>query len=147
MTYATCGTDCPLTAAGTVTASTLANSYVAYAGIGFKINQPISAQGPDTGISTLTPTGSGLTISFTGSVGSGVVLRAEISDGTTRWCHNVTSSPTTIPYSSFNTLCWDTPADGVAYSKQPINEFQFIVVGGSLSASYGVALTSLVENP
>jgi hypothetical protein len=147
MTYATCGTVCPLTAAGTVTASTTANSYAAYAGIGFKINQPASALGPDTSISSLTPAGSGLTVSFTGTVGSGVVLRAEISDGTTRWCHNLGSSPTTLAYSSFNTACWDTPADGQAYAKQPINEFQFIVVGGSLSAAYNVSLTGVVENP
>ena len=147
MTYATCGTVCPLTAAGTVTGSTLANSYLAYAGIGFKINQPASASGPDTSVLSLTPAGSGLTVSFTGTVGAGVILRAEISDGTTRWCHNLSSSPTTIPYSSFNTACWDTPADGTAYSKQPINEFQFIVVPGSTSATYNVSLTSVVENP
>jgi hypothetical protein len=147
MTYSACGAVCPLTAAGTVTASTLANNYLAYAGIGFKLNQPMSAGGPDTSISTLMPTGSGLTVSFSGTVGSGVVLRAEISDGTTRWCHNLSSSPATIPYGSFNTLCWDTPADGLAYSKQPINEFQFIVVPGSSSAAYNVSLTSVVETP
>jgi hypothetical protein len=103
--------------------------------------------GPDTSISSLTPAGSGLTVSYAGTVGTGVVLRAEISDGTTRWCHNLTSSPTTIPYSSFNTACWDTPPDGTAYSKQPISEFQFIVVGASLSAAYNVSLTSVVESP
>jgi hypothetical protein len=147
MTYATCGTVCPLSAAGTVTASTLANNYLAYAGIGFKINQPMSAGGPDTSVSTVTPTGSGLTFLFTGTVGTGVVLRAEISDGTTRWCHNLGSSPSTITYSSFNTACWDTPPSGTAYGKQPINEIQFIVVPSSSSASYNVSLTSVVENP
>jgi hypothetical protein len=146
MTYATCAVSCPLSATGTVTASTLANNYLAYAGIGFKLNQPIGASGPDTSVSAVTPTGTGLTISFTGTVGAGVVLRAEISDGTTRWCHNLSASPTTIPYSSFNTACWDSPPDGIAYSKQPINEFQFIVVGASTSTAYNVSLTSVVEN-
>jgi hypothetical protein len=131
---------------GTVTAATLANSYLAYAGIGFKINQTMSAMGPDSGVASLTPTGSGVTISYTGTVGSGVVLRAEISDGTMRWCRNVAASPSTIAYSSFNTACWDT-AGGVAYNKQPINEFQLIVVGGSLAAGYNVSLTGIVENP
>jgi hypothetical protein len=107
----------------------------------------MSAMGPDTAVQSLTPKGSGLTISFTGTVGTGVVLRAEISDGTTRWCQNLGSSPTTIPYGSFNTACWDTPPSGSAYSKQPINEFQFIVVGTSLSAAYNVSLTGVVENP
>ena len=145
MTYATCGASCPLTATGTVTAATLANSYLAYAGIGFKINQAMSAMGPDNGVEKLTPKGSGLTISYTGSVGAGVVLRAEISDGTTRWCKNVGASPTAIAYSSFNTACWD--GSGTAYAKQPISEFQFIVVGTSVAASYGISLTSVVENP
>ena len=92
MTYATCGAERPLTAMGTVTAATLANSYLAYAGIGFD-DQAISAMGPDNGVALLTPKGSGLTISYTGTVGSGVVLRAEISDGTTRWCRNISASP------------------------------------------------------
>jgi len=146
MTYATCGATCSLTAMGTVTAATLANSYLAYAGIGFKINQPMSAMGPDSGIATLTPKGSGLTISYTGTVGSGIVLRAEISDGTTRWCRNLGSSPSSIAYSSFNTACWDT-VGGVAYNKQPISEFQFIVVGGAVAAGYNVSLTGVVETP
>jgi hypothetical protein len=147
MTYATCGASCPLTAMGTVTASTLANNYLAYAGIGFKVNQSMSALGPDSGVLSLTPTGSGLTVSFTGTLGTGVVLRAEISDGTMRWCYNLGSSPTTIPYSSFNTECWGTPPSGTAYNRQPIKEFQFIVVGGPSSAGYNVALTGVVENP
>jgi hypothetical protein len=147
MTYATCGASCPLTAMGTVTSSTATNNYLAYAGIGFKINQSMSALGPDNGVQLLTPTGSGITVSYTGTVGTGVALRAEISDGTTRWCHNLTSSPTTIAYASFNTGCWDTPPSGMAYGKQPINEFQFIVVGAPSPASYNVALTSVVENP
>jgi hypothetical protein len=147
MTYATCGAVCPLTAMGTVTSSTLANNYVVYAGIGFKINQAMNAMGPDGSVGLVTPTGSGLTFSFIETTGAGVVLRAEISDGTTRWCHNLGSSPSTITYSSFNTACWDSPPDGTAYSKQPINEIQFIVVPVGSSAAYNVSLTSVVENP
>jgi hypothetical protein len=146
MTYATCGTICSLTAAGTVTISTAANNYLAYAGIGFEITQPIGASVGAT-TPTLTPTGTSLTISFTGSVGTPGLLRAEISDGTTRWCHNLTSSPTTLAYSSFNTKCYDTPADGIVYGKQPISEFQFLVVGGASEAAYNVSLTGVVENP
>src|SRR4029077_16667570 len=78
MTYAACGTVCPRTEAGPVTLATEVNSYLAYAGIGFKINQPTSATGPDSSVLSLTPAGSGLTVSFTGTVGTGVILRAEI---------------------------------------------------------------------
>ena len=112
------------------------------AGLAVNRNGDTLALDRDVDVSLLAPAST-----TSGSVGSGVLRRAEISDGTTRWCHNVSSSPTTIPYSSFNTMCWDTPPDGTGYAKQPINEFQFIVVGGSSSASYGVALTSVVENP
>jgi hypothetical protein len=143
MTYATCGTTCDLTGMGTIAASTAANNYVVYAGIGFKLNQ---AMGTDTAVSLLTPTGSGITVSFTGTLGAGVSLRAEISDGTTRWCHNLGSSPTTIPYGSFNTKCYDSPPDGSVYSKQPINELQFLVIGGPVAATYSVWLTGVVEN-
>jgi hypothetical protein len=147
MTYATCGAVCPLTAAGRVTSSTMTNNYVVYAGIGFKINQPMNAMGPDGSLGLLTPTGSGLTFSYTETGGAGVVLRAEISDGVTRWCHNLGSSPSTITYGSFNTACWDSPPDGTPYGKQPINEIQFIVVPVGSAADYDVSLTSVVENP
>ncbi len=143
MTYASCTTTCPLTAMGTVAAANAANSYATYAGIGFNINQ---TQGSGSGTPpTLTPAGSGLTISFTAT--TSLALRAQISDGTTNWCYAITgTSPVTIPYGSFNTKCYDTPADGVAYAKNPISAFQLQVPGGATAGAYTIALTGVQEN-
>jgi hypothetical protein len=135
--YASCGAPCSLAAAGTLGAG-----YTAYAGLGFNLNQPTSG---GSATPTLTPTGTSLTISFihTGPT----AFRAELTDGTTSWCAIITgSSPVTIPYSSFNTKCYDTPVDGSQYTKQPINEFELMVAGELTSTSFNIALTSLTEN-
>ena len=143
MTYASCGTTCMLTAMGSVIIANAANSYSTYAGIGFNLNQP-SSGGAAT--PTIVPQGSGVTIGFTASTGTDQ-LRAQITDGTTQYCYVITgTSPVTIPWSSFNTKCYDTTPDGTAYSKQPINALQLQVAGGSMAATYSIALTSVVEN-
>jgi hypothetical protein len=145
-TYGTCGTTCSLTAMGMVVIANAANSYSTYAGIGFNLGQD-QAGGAGTP-PTITPMGSGLTISFTASTGS-LQLRAQISDGTSAgtWCYTITgTSPVTIPYSSFNTKCYDTPVDGTAYAKNPISAFQLQVAGGAAAGSYTIALTGVTEN-
>jgi hypothetical protein len=143
MTYATCTTTCALTAMGTVAIANAANNYATYAGIGFNINQD---QAGGTAAPTLVPAGTSLTITFTGTTGTSP-LRAQISDGTTNWCYAITgASPVTIPYTSFNTKCYDTPADGVAYAKNPINAFQLQVAGAATAGTYNIALTGMKEN-
>jgi len=143
MTYATCTTTCALTAMGMVAIANAANNYATYAGIGFNINQD---QAGGTAAPTLTPAGTGLTITFTGTTGS-LPLRAQLSDGTTNWCYAITTaSPVTIPYGMFNTKCYDTPADGVAYAKNPINAFQLQVAGAATAGTYNIALTGMKEN-
>ena len=143
MTYATCGTTCALTAMGMVAIANAANNYATYAGIGFNINQD---QSGGTAAPTLTPAGTSLTITFTGTTGS-LPLRAQLSDGTTNWCYAITgTSPVTIPYASFNTKCYDSPADGTAYAKNPINAFQLQVAGAATAGTYNIALTGMKEN-
>jgi hypothetical protein len=142
-TYASCGTVCALGATGTVAPSTAANNYGGYVGIGFQLNQPLTG---GTATATVTPKGSGLTVSFSGNTGA-LAVRAQLTDGTTTWCRTVTTSPVTIPYSSFNTKCYDAPPDGTAYAKQPVNAFQLVVVGGVTATDYSISLTSVVENP
>ena len=143
MTYATCTTTCALTAMGTVAIANAANNYATYAGIGFNINQD---QAGGTAAPTLVPAGTSLTITFTGTTGTSP-LRAQLSDGTTNWCYAITgASPVTIPYTSFNTKCYDTPADGVAYAKNPINAFQLQVAGAATAGTYNIALTGMKEN-
>ena len=142
-TYATCTTTCPLTAMGTVAAANAANNYATYAGIGFNINQDSSG---GTAMPTLTPQGTGVTIAWTGTAPA-MALRVQITDGTTRWCYSITgTSPVTIPYASFNTMCYDSPPDGTAYAMQPINAIQLQVAGQSAAGTYNIALTGVTEN-
>jgi hypothetical protein len=142
-TYATCTTSCPLTAMGTVAAANAANSFATYAGIGFNINQDSSG---GTAMPTLIPKGTGLTIAWTGTAPA-MALRVQITDGTTRWCYSIAgASPVTIPYASFNTMCYDSPPDGTAYAMQPINAVQLQVAGQSTAGTYNIALTGVTEN-
>jgi hypothetical protein len=128
---------------GMVLAATAANSYATYAGIGFNINQD-SAGG--TATPTLTPAGTGLTITFTAT--TTLPLRAQLSAGSTNYCYSITgTSPVTIPYGSFNTKCYDSPPDGVAYTTTtPISAFQLQVAGASAAGTYTIALTGVTEN-
>jgi len=124
-----------------VAAATMANNYATFAGVGFNVNQPASG---GSATPTLVPTGTGLTVGFSGTYGS-LPLRAQITDGTTRWCFEIkTASPVTIPYGMFNTACWDN--SGTSYAKQPINAFQLEVAGASAAGSYNITLTSVKEN-
>ena len=55
------------------------------------------------------------------------------------------ASPVTVPYSMFNTACWD-PVSGTAYTKQPITEVSLILPGGPTAGALNVQLISLKEN-
>jgi hypothetical protein len=125
---------------GTVGPATAANSYGSYAGIGFTVNQDAGGTGT---AGTVTPKGTGLTVTFTSSVPG---VRVQLNGGGTSWCYNATSSPATIPYSAFNTKCFDVPVDGTAYAKQPISQIQIVVPGAATATAYNVSLTSLTEN-
>ena len=140
--FSACTTTCSLSAMGMIATATAANSYCAVVGMGFNINQ---ASGATTG-SQLAPTGTGIKVSFTESAGTlpfRIQLRDEVSQ--TNYCYNATTSPAMIPYSSFNTKCYDTPADGTAYAKTPITSIQILVAGGAAGASYTMSLTSVSE--
>jgi hypothetical protein len=84
------------------------------------------------------PTGTGMTVSFT-KTGT-FPLRVQIqavgggTDETKRWCYTVTgASPVTIPYTSFNTKCWDD--SGTAYAKQPLEAVLLLVPGDPAAAT------------
>jgi hypothetical protein len=145
MTYATCTTTCPLSAMGAMPIANAANSYAVYAGIGFNLGQDQS--GGSAAPPPITPTGTGLTVTFTSTISASLALRAQISDGTNNYCYTISgASPVTIPYASFNTKCYDSPADGIAYAGTPITAFQLQVAGGAMTGNYNITLTSVVEN-
>jgi hypothetical protein len=133
-----------LTMTGMVNSATAANNYAGYSYLGFNVGQDSNGSTP----TTVTPKGSGITVTFTNTASSPVVRVALNADatGTTSWCAPVTTSPATIPYSSFTQQCYNTPA-GAAYTKQPIISVQLSVPGGAATANVNITLVSVVENP
>ena len=115
----------------------VAPSYSGVAFLGFNIAQNVNS----TSSISVSPTGTGLTVSFSASTG-GLPVRVQLSTaGSTFWCYTTTgASPVNVPYASFNTACWDN--SGTAYSKQPIQSIQLVVPGGATATS-GVNLTLL----
>jgi hypothetical protein len=97
-------------------------------------------------VPTVTPTGTGLTVTVSASTGALPVRVQLTGTGATFWCYTLTgASPVTIPYAMFNTACWD--GSGTAYAKQPITSIELVVPGGMNAASgVSVALTSVREN-
>jgi len=139
--FSACGTPCMLKMSGTVGAA-VAPSYAGVAYLGFNLGQDNGA----TTVPTVTPTGTGVTVTFSATTAT-LPLRAQLSGtGSTFWCYTITgASPATIPYAMFNTACWD--GSGTAYAKQPITNFE-LVVPGAATATMGVSVTlsGLKEN-
>jgi hypothetical protein len=122
--------------------------YSGVAMIGFNINQ---AQGTATTLGTWIPasiSSGGVTLNVTNNGTS--VLRVQIqgpngaTDATDRWCATLTqfNSTVTIPWSSFNTACWD--GTGTYYSGQALQAVMVLVPGGNVSSvSYSFCLNSI----
>jgi len=139
--FSACGTPCTLRMSGTVGAATPTNNYSGLAYLGFTVAQDKSSSTS----ATITPTGTSVTVTFSASTG-GLPLRAELYSSSMLWCYTITTpSPVTIPYSAFNTACWD--GSGSAYAKQPFLNFQLVVPGGlAATPNVSVTLTSVKEN-
>jgi hypothetical protein len=132
--FAMCGMGCMLRASGTVGPATAANMYTGVVYLGFNINQPLGSPTPGT----LAPAGTGLTVTYTKASGP-ATIRVQIQAGSTRWCANLTASPMTIPYTMFNTACWDNT--GTAYAKQPIEAVQLVIPGPDAAAGVAFDMT------
>jgi hypothetical protein len=141
--FSACGMPCNLTVTGNIVAVTGSN--YSYAGVAFNLGQTSAGGTTNTPV---TPTGNGLVISYTASVPTGLPVRIQISDASmNNYCYTATASPASIPYGSFNTKCYDTPADGTAYAKTiPIAAIQLQVAGGTGSGAYTLTITSVTEN-
>jgi hypothetical protein len=139
--FAACGPSCMLRLSGTLGAATEANGYSGVVFFGFNVNQ---AAGSATK-ATVTPTGTGLTATFT-NTGASPIVRVQISAGSadaTRWCANAVSG-TAIPYAMFNTTCW-APTTGTAYAMQPIDTVQIVLPGGEADAPFDITLLSIKD--
>jgi hypothetical protein len=62
-------------------------------------------------------TGSGLTVQLSNLPPSGI--RVVVTVAGVDYCAPLTSNPTTIPWGSFNTKCYDSPPDGTALAAAP----------------------------
>jgi hypothetical protein len=138
--FAACGAGCMLRLSGTLGAATEANMYSGVVFFGFNVNQAAGSAAK----TTVTPTGTGLTATFT-NTGASPIVRVQISAGATRWCANATSG-TAIPYAMFNTKCWAPTEDGaVAYAMQPIDTVQIVLPGGEADAPFDITLVSIKD--
>ena len=132
-------TPCELCFAGTVIMDA---DYASTAYIGFNIGQPASGGAGGS----VVPTGTGLRVTF--SNGTGTPLRLQIANGDSaaqRWCADITTSPAQVPYTSFNTTCWE-PTTGTAYAKTAIKAIQIIVPGDAAEdRPFDVCINSVAE--
>jgi hypothetical protein len=94
----------------------------------------------------LAPKGQGIKVTFTETAGT-LPFRVQLRDDSTStgYCFTATTSPVMIPYGSFNTKCYDTPADGVAYSMTPFTSVQILIAGGAAASTFTMALTKVEE--
>ena len=139
--FSTCGTPCMLKMTGNIVA--VAGSMYSYAGLGFNLGQTPAGGTTNTPV---TPKGTGLTFNFSNTTtGTGLVLRAQVTNGTLTWCTNITTSPAVIPYSSFKVACYD-PTPGAAYAKEPITQIQLNLAGGTTAGAINITLNSVTEN-
>jgi hypothetical protein len=127
---------------GSVAATT---DYSGVAMLGVNLNQ-----GNSTGAMqmTVTPSKAGVQIDVMNNAMSPLRFQVQGLDGATnaddRWCAVVTGSGGFIPWSMFNTACWD--GSGKAYYTEPISAAMLLVPGGTDAAvPIDFCLTSLSE--
>jgi hypothetical protein len=104
---------------GSVAAS---SDYSAIAQLGFELT--------DSG--GVTPTKAGVLVDVKNNASSLLRFQVESPDGSTRWCAQLSGSGGFIPWTSFNTMCWDNT--GVAYNREPIAKAMFLVPGMTSAA-------------
>lgn len=120
--------------------------------IGWNINQPPGA-GTDPPLDVVYPSGTGLTVNFTNNGTSQLRVQIQGLNGATdandRWCYDISTSaygPVTIPFSSFNTTCWDTTL-GTYYAGQAISAAMLLVPGNdAVATSFNICLSGFSEN-
>jgi hypothetical protein len=138
--FANLAAGAELCASGTVGADP---NYSGYALLGINIGQP------DTGAdeppnAELVPQGTGLYVSVTNNASSSFRIQIQDASGETdaahRWCA-VYSGPGVIPWSSFNTACWDN--SGSAYAGGPINAVLVMVPGNTTATPFDFCIDEI----
>jgi hypothetical protein len=120
--------------------------------VGWNINQPVGAVGTDPPLDVVFPSGTSLTVNFTNNGTSPLRVQIQGLNGATdandRWCYDISTyvyGPITIPFSSFNTTCWDNL--GSYYAGQGISAAMLLVPGNdALATSFNICLSGFSEN-
>lgn len=113
--------------------------------LGMNINQERRVDAPTL---TLVPSHDGLQVDVTNAAGSPLRIQVHALDGATngmsRWCAMLSGSGGFIPWTRFNTACWD--GSGNAYKREPIASAMLLVPGNTDSAvPYDFCLLRLAE--
>lgn len=107
-------------------------------GIGVNLNQ---AMGAGTTMMTYTATGAGVTYALS-VLPAGA--RLVIDNAGTDYCANLTSASGTVMWSSFNTKCYDSPADGTALAAAPsATHVEFQVPASMTAETWAFCVTTL----
>jgi hypothetical protein len=132
-TWDTCGASCQLAIIGTVAGGT----GTTYAYLGFYLNQAAGG----TTKATVTPKGTALKITYTYT--SALTARIQLSAGSKSYCAALPESGTSVPYTSFNTACWN--GSGSVYAKDPIDSLEVMIVGAGSPADFNLHITNVEE--
>jgi len=113
--------------------------------LGVNLNQPDTQ---DMTVQTIAPSADGLLLDVKNNAGSALRVQIQALDGAVndqaRWCAPVSGSGGFIPWTAFNTACWDN--SGAPYRLQPISGAMLLVPGSpSESVTYDVCLNALSE--
>lgn len=138
--YDTAEFTAPVCIRGSVAATP---DYSGNAMLGFNLNQPADGE-----LATFTPTLAGLQLNVTNLGASPLRIQIQAQDGATndqgRWCAVVNGSGGFIPWTDFNTACWD--GSGAAYARQPIVSAILLIPGTTdVAIPYDVCLNELAQ--
>jgi hypothetical protein len=139
--YATAEFTAPVCIRGSVAATP---DYSGNAMLGINLNQTVDGE---PGL--FTPTSAGLQVNLTNLGGSPLRIQIQTQDGATngqgRWCAVVNGSGGVVPWTDFNTACWD--GSGAAYARQPIVSVILLVPGTTdVAIPYDVCLNQLTQS-
>lgn len=91
-----------------------------------------------------TPSLAGLTVDVNNRGASPLRVQIQTEDGSGLWCAIVNGMGGFIPWTDFNTACWD--GSGTAYARQPIAVASLQVPGGNTTATpFDVCLIRIAE--
>ena len=120
--------------------------YSGYAMVGYNVNQAKST----TVVGTWAPasiSSGGVTVNITNNTSAEIRVQIQDPSGgssaTDRWCATVTTfnQAVTIPWSRFNTTCWNTT--GVAYAGQALEAIIVMAPGSTSAVAYSFCVNSI----